>query len=239
MGILWHISSSKLNIKMSSSARKISTQLQIIIQVVRSPHIHLGFHGVELIGRLLVSKGARRALACAHLRGVEHLTSLEGLPLPSQCPWPAPCGEINRLWGSPDNFPDLPRLPKARSAAKIKGPVETGIPSLTCSPGTWLSLTLNYFLDLRNWWYLHTLQPEEIRMNPSEIWGIICCLIRLWVPFWDGFHGWNSLQSWTAAQGNGSVWDLCRGGVLGLSCVPWRNYQSLELFLMLAMLIPT
>lgn len=46
------------------------------------------------------------------------------------------------------------------------------------------------------------------------------------------------MQSWTAAQGEGSVWVLCRGGVLGLSYVPWRDHQCLELFLVLAQLIP-
>lgn len=105
-------------------------------------------------------QGARRALACARLRGLQHLTSPRGSAITITMPL------VRKSMGS--GAPQTISLTsqgcqKQGQAAKIKGPVERGIPSLTCWLGTWLSLTLNYRLDLRNWWCLQTLWPEEIR----------------------------------------------------------------------------
>lgn len=97
---------------------------------MRSPHIHLSFHGVELIGRLLASKEANnaRSQACPCLCTSQRAAAP---PKPSGlCHYHhnAPGEEINGLWGSPNHFPDLPRLPKARSSSKDQRPCGKGHP---------------------------------------------------------------------------------------------------------------
>lgn len=191
----------------------MSIQLQIIIQVARPPVVHLSFHGVELIA------GLQRSQACP-CPGTSHRGGTPNKPWGSAITMTMPLVRKSMDCGAPQTISLTSQgRQKWGQAAKI----QTGTSSLTCWLGTWLSL----YLELFSWFkklllFAYTL---KIRIKLSEVWGIICCLMRLWVPFWDGFRGWSSGQSWTAAQGDDSVWVLCRGGVLGLSCVPWRNYQ--------------
>lgn len=126
--------------------------------MVRSPHVHLGFHGVELIGRLLASEEARHALEGAPLGGVVTPNKPSGVCHYHDNANVLPLVKKSIGCGAPKTISLTSQgCQKQGQAAKIKGPVERGVPSLTCWLGRGISLTLNYFLNLRNWYYLHTL----------------------------------------------------------------------------------
>lgn len=94
--------------------------------------------------------------------------AFRALPLPLQCQCPSPWKQINWLRSPKTISLTSQGCQKQGQVAEIKGPAERGVPSLTCWLGRGLRLTLNYFLNLRKWNYLHTLQPEQPELIPVK-----------------------------------------------------------------------